>query len=343
MREEKRSCMTTLCYLEKDGKYLMLHRTAREQDVNKDKWIGVGGHFEEGESPEECLLREVKEETGYTLTSWRFRGIVTFCTETLCEYMCLYTADGFEGTPAACDEGTLEWVPKEKALTLNIWEGDKIFFYLLSEEHPFFSLKLVYWYDRLEEAVLDGKPLELFDERREDGSKTGVVMERSVAHRDGRLHGTVHVWLARKTADGQPEVLLQKRSREKESYPGCWDISCAGHLQTGDEYEEGALRELEEELGITAEKNQLKFVGWNRDLTKENFRGRPYLDDELAKVYVLPMDTEPEQLKLQQEEVEEVRWMPLKLCMEKMQDPRWKQCLRSDEMEMLRTYLETEE
>ena len=103
------------------------------------------------------------------------------------------------------------------------------------------------------------------------------------------------------------------------------------------------MRELEEELGITAEKNQLKFIGWNRDLTKENFRGRPYLDDELAKVYVLPMDTEPEQLTLQQEEVEEVRWMPLKLCMEKMQDPRWKQCLRSDEMEMLRTYLETEE
>ena len=98
MSVAERSCMTTLCYLDRDGKYLMLHRTAREQDVNKDKWIGVGGHFEQGESPEECLVREVKEETGYTLTGWRFRGIVTFCTDSgLCEYMCLYTWEEFAG------------------------------------------------------------------------------------------------------------------------------------------------------------------------------------------------------------------------------------------------------
>ncbi|MBM6947785.1 NUDIX hydrolase [Mordavella massiliensis] len=153
--------LSTLCYMERDGKYLMLHRTVKEQDVNKDKWIGVGGHFERNESPEECLLREVWEETGYTLTSWQYRGIVTFIYgEDTAEYMSLYTADGFTGTPHPCDEGDLEWVDKEKVADLNIWEGDRIFFRLLQEERPFFSLKLVYdESDTLLEAVLDGRPL----------------------------------------------------------------------------------------------------------------------------------------------------------------------------------------
>ena len=149
--ERGRGCMTTLCYIEKDDSYLMMHRTVKKNDVNKDKWIGVGGHAELGESPEECLLREVKEETGYTLTSWRFRGLVTFVTEAensktveYMEYMCLYTADGFTGEPTACDEGELAWVKKEDVLHLNLWEGDKIFFRLLNEDEPFFSLKLRY-------------------------------------------------------------------------------------------------------------------------------------------------------------------------------------------------------
>ena len=127
--------LTTLCYLEKDDRYLMLHRIKKEVDVNKDKWIGVGGHFEKDETPEECLLREVTE------------------------YMCLYTADGFEGDMITCDEGTLEWVKKSELERLNLWEGDKIFFKLLKEEHPFFSLKLKYRGDVLTEAVLDGKRL----------------------------------------------------------------------------------------------------------------------------------------------------------------------------------------
>lgn len=158
----KRTPMTTLCYVEKDGKYLMLHRVKKEVDVNKDKWIGIGGHFEAGESPEECLLREAKEETGLTLTKWRFRGIVTFLAEGWdTEYMCLYTADGFEGTLQECEEGTLEWVAKEELTSLNLWEGDKIFLKLLAEESPFFSLKLRYQGDTLLEAVLDGKPMEV--------------------------------------------------------------------------------------------------------------------------------------------------------------------------------------
>lgn len=162
--------LSTLCYIEKDGQYLMLHRTVKENDVNHDKWIGVGGHFEYGESPEECLLREVKEETGYTLTSWRYRGIVTFVYgENVVEYMSLYTADGFEGEPAECDEGELEWVDKSAVLSLELWEGDRIFFRLLDENRSFFSLKLVYdTEDRLCSAALDGIPL-----RRDSEQKGG--------------------------------------------------------------------------------------------------------------------------------------------------------------------------
>ena len=174
--------LSTLCYIEQDGKYLMLHRTVKENDVNKDKWIGVGGHFEYGESPEECLLREVKEETGYRLTSWRYRGVVTFV----------------EGDPVECDEGELEWVDKKDIAALELWEGDKIFFRLLDMGREFFSLKLVYdRQDVLQYAALDGVPMELFDEIREDGSRTGVVKERGVVHEDGTLHATVHIWIVR--------------------------------------------------------------------------------------------------------------------------------------------------
>lgn len=152
--------MTTLCYIEKDNKYLMLHRISKKNDINRDKWIGVGGHFEDRESPEDCLLREVKEETGLTLTDYRFRGIITFMTDTYeTEYMCLYTADGWTGTLRDCDEGKLEWIDKKEVIDLELWEGDKIFLRLLSVNHPFFSLKLSYVGERLVRAVLDGRDL----------------------------------------------------------------------------------------------------------------------------------------------------------------------------------------
>lgn len=153
--------LTTLCYIENENQYLMLHRIRKKNDVNHDKWIGVGGKFEHGESPEECLLREVKEETGYTLTSWKYRGIITFVYgEDIIEYMSLYTADKYEGTQIDCDEGVLEWVDKDKISELNLWEGDRIFFRLLDERDDFFSLKLVYnTEDVLQQAVLDGKKL----------------------------------------------------------------------------------------------------------------------------------------------------------------------------------------
>ena len=160
-RKKNMAKLSTLCYIEKDGKYLMLHRTVKKNDVNKDKWIGVGGHFEQDESPEECLLREVKEETGYTLTSYQYRGLVTFVSGNgVTEYMSLFTADGFEGTPIPCDEGELQWVDKKDIEKLNIWEGDKIFFRLLKESREFFSLKLVYnGGDQLISAALNGKAM----------------------------------------------------------------------------------------------------------------------------------------------------------------------------------------
>lgn len=159
MQEVTRSPLTTLCYIEKDDSYLMLHRVKKEVDVNKDKWIGVGGHFEKEESPEECLLREVKEETGLTLESWRFRGLITFvCEGWNTEYMCLYTADKFHGELKECDEGELLWVPKSKLNELNLWEGDKIFFRLLEEREDFFTMKLVYEGDELKECLVDGRP-----------------------------------------------------------------------------------------------------------------------------------------------------------------------------------------
>lgn len=153
--------LSTLCYIEKDDQYLMLHRIIKKNDINKDKWIGVGGHFEYGESPEECVLREVKEETGYDLTSYQYRGLVTFVfgdQET--EYMSLFTADGFTGEAIECDEGVLEWVNKKDIFQLNLWEGDKIFFRLLEEKIPFFSLKLVYNLEgELIEAALNGEAM----------------------------------------------------------------------------------------------------------------------------------------------------------------------------------------
>ena len=164
MENSTQAINTTLCYLEKDGAWLMLHRVKKQQDINKDKWIGVGGKFEPFESPDECLCREVQEETGLRLLRWQFRGIVTFVLDGLTEYMHLFTADQWEGEMIpgdACSEGVLEWVPKSRVPQLPIWEGDKIFFRLLEQQRPFFSLKLVYKGDELTEAVLDGKKLAL--------------------------------------------------------------------------------------------------------------------------------------------------------------------------------------
>ena len=161
---------TTLCYLDDGERYLMLHRTKKDHDASHGKWIGVGGKCEADESPDECMLREVKEETGLAVTSWRYRGIVTFISDTWDnEYMHLFTADRWEGEPDMdCNEGDLAWIPKNDLPLLpgmgntdiNLWEGDKIFLRLLMDEgQPFFSLKLIYVQDEMAEARLDGKML----------------------------------------------------------------------------------------------------------------------------------------------------------------------------------------
>ena len=153
---------TTLCYIRRGSECLMLHRIKKENDLNKDKWIGIGGKFEDRESPEDCLLREVREETGLTLTDYAYRGIVTFVSDRWpTEYMHLFTADGFTGTLNECDEGELEWLPREKLTQIPHWEGDEIFLHLLEQDRPFFSLKVCYRGEQLESAVLNGKPLPL--------------------------------------------------------------------------------------------------------------------------------------------------------------------------------------
>ncbi len=152
--------LTSLLYIERDGKYLMLHRTKKEHDPNEGKWIGVGGKFEEDESPEECAIREAREETGLSVLRPVFRGIVTFISDRCpTEYMHLFTAADFTGELRDCDEGELAWVEKSRVSNLPLWEGDRIFLSLLAEGAPFFSLKLVYRGDTLIRATLDGREL----------------------------------------------------------------------------------------------------------------------------------------------------------------------------------------
>ena len=152
--------MTTLCYPERDGKYLMLHRIKKKNDENHDKWIGVGGKFEAGESPEDCMHREIFEETGLTVTDYRYRGIVTFVSDIYeTEYMHLFTVTDWTGEARECDEGELAWIKKKKLFDLTLWQGDRIFLKLLQEDVPFFSLKLAYQGDELQEAVLNGKKI----------------------------------------------------------------------------------------------------------------------------------------------------------------------------------------
>ncbi len=333
--------LSTLCYMQKNGNYLMLHRTVKKHDVNKDKWIGVGGHFEEGESPEECVLREVKEETGYTLTSYQYRGLVTFVSgDGVTEYMSLFTADGFEGTPVDCDEGELAWVPIEKVWDLNIWEGDKIFFRLIDENIPFFSLKLVYdGHSRLVRASLNGKDMELFEILKEDGTKSGVVQERNVTHCQGSLHATAHIWIVQKRADGGYDILLQKRSATKDSYPGCYDISAAGHVAVREDILDTALRELSEELGIQATEEEVTSIGTHKVYEEEVFRGRAFKDYEWSHIYVYQKPVEIDKLLLQESEVEEVRFVDYHTCLEQIKKNTLPNCINLEEFLMLGTYL----
>lgn len=335
--------LTTLCYIEKDDCYLMLHRTGKKhsskKDFNKDKWIGVGGHFEKDESPEDCVLREVKEETGLTLTSYTCRGVLTFLYEDVNEYTFLYTADGYEGEPGPCDEGTLEWVPKSRLTELALFEGDLIFFHLLMDKAPFFSLKLAYEKDRLKAAVLNGKPMELLDILDRDGRPTGLTRERSLAHYYGTPHRTAHVWITRPAAEGF-DILLQKRSHLKDSYPDCYDISSAGHVPAGCDTLTSALRELKEELGIAAEPSDLIPVCVHTGNSRSTFYGKPFNNYEISQVYLCQKPVDTASLILQETEVQSVRWMNLEECIREVSLGNPNYCLYEDELLSLKAFLQ---
>lgn len=332
--------LTTLCYIEKDDSYLMLHRTKKSGDISKDMWIGVGGHFEDKESPAECLLREVKEETGLTLTAYRLRGVVTFLSnEAEGEYMFLYTADAFEGELAECDEGELQFVKKKELHKLYFWTGDEIFLKLIRENHPLFDLKLEYQGKTLKRAVLDGRELELLDILSEDFEVTGLTRERSIVHELGSWHRTAHVWVIRRKERGF-DVLLQKRSRNKDSYPGCYDISSAGHIPAGEDYQESAVRELKEELGIEAAPKELRMIGVHKGICDTNFYGKPFLNHEYSHVYIYDgtgLDTD--RLILQKEEVESVLWMDYEEGMTSLFNGSIDNCVFQEEWEMLKEYM----
>ena len=182
--------------------------------------------------------------------------------------------------------------------------------------------------------------MEFFDLRNPDGSITGVIKERSLVHRDGDLHGTVHIFIVRESKqDKGYEVLLQMRSIEKDSFPGCYDISSAGHLSAGQTYLQAALRELEEELGIQADEEDLHFMGYHEGFCQEEFYGKPFRNHEISAVYVYQKEIDASQLRLQPEEVESVRWFSFEECLERAQMGDKSYCLFADEMEMLGKYL----
>ena len=331
--------LTTLCYVEKDNQFLMLKRNKKENDRSKDLYIGLGGHFNTGETPEECMLREVYEESSLMLTNYELRGMVTFNEENHTEYMFLYTADEYVGDVTDdCNEGKLEFVDKDKIIGyLPLWAGDEIFLKQLMESKKYFSLKLFYNGRRLESAFLDGKELELFDELDKDGYPTGFTKERSIAHTIGMYHKTVHIWIIRKTEEGF-DVLLQKRSEKKDSYPGCYDISSAGHVTAGDEYESAAIREIEEELGIKMDEDELEYIGDHIGFEDTYYHGKRFFNREFARVYVCNRDIDERGIILQEEEVSDVMWINYELCSLMIEEKKIKHAIPMDEWKMLKNY-----
>lgn len=181
--------------------------------------------------------------------------------------------------------------------------------------------------------------MEKFDILNPDGTPTGRVKERSLVHRDGDLHGTVHIWLARKNPFGRWEILLQKRSDQKDSFPGCYDISSAGHIPAGEGFLDSAMRELKEELGICADPEELCFVGMHRARYEGEFHGKPWNNDELSAVYVLYRDIDTSEMQIQREELSGVRWMEYENCLENLHNPKFPNCIFEDELKMLGVYL----
>ena len=341
---------TTLLYTTDADRVLMLHRIKKGEDINKGKWIGIGGHLEPGEPPDECLVRESKEEAGFTPENPVMRAIVTFRQElgaedepeVFTEIMYLYTSGGLsaEDPLPECNEGVLEWVEREKIGSLELWEGDRVFLQLLADEAPFFKLDLTYGVSGvLKKVILDDRELELFDVLNDEGEPSGVVRERSVVHRIGSYHHTVHMWISR-VREGEVELLLQKRSRNKDSNPGCFDISSAGHMSAGDEAFSAARRELKEELGLELPSEAIRRIGKREKTVRKVFYGKPFIDHELSEVYLITEPVDENTLTLQSEEVESVCWKPLRECIARLTDPEFPNCIDPEELYMIRDYYE---
>jgi len=297
--------LTTLCYIEKEDAYLMLHRVSKKNDLNKDKWVGIGGHFKEGESPEECLLRETMEETGLKLTSYRYAGIVTFVSDQWgSEYMHLFTADAFEGEIVdengemrQCNEGVFEWVKKSEVSSLPIWEGDKIFFTLLQERRPFFSLKLRYEGEKLAQAILNGKELALhtFDPICDEKSEVLILGSfPSVKSREQQFyygHKQNRFWkmLAEITNSTIPETIEEKKELLLRHHIAIWDVvKCCEIVGSSD----SSMKELaiNDVAGLLA-RTQIKTVLGNGSKATQLYQ--KYLQDKTGIPIIQMPSTSP--------------------------------------------------
>lgn len=329
----------TLCYIERDGQYLMMLRNKKQNDPNEGKWIGVGGKLEEGESPEECAKREISEETGLQATKLIYCGDVYFRSDVWEEeIMRLFLVTEFEGELADCDEGELHWVDKDKIFDLHLWDGDRIFLKYLVSGREFDEMVLTYRGERLTSCRVDGEEVELIDVCNEDGSPAGYVASRDFVHWKGLWHTTNHMWAVRQNEGGRPELLLQLRAAGKRLYPSCWDISSAGHIPAGEEAVQGALRELREELGIDAAPDELEYIG-TLVMTYDDDYGEGYHDREHCRISILRKPVELSDLTLQESEVERVMWFGLDELTHAMADGTLKHCLFEEELDFIRPHI----
>ena len=313
------------CVLEQRGKYRIIKEVVKE-----------------GESPEECLLRTAGIRENNLSLSWRSRGILTLVKgEMPTEYVFLFSAQDSESIEKEESTDTVSWEKADEILNKTAGEEEKICFRLLMEDGPFFSLKVILdGKNILKMASLNGKDLELFDILREDGSVSGIVRERGVAHLDGSLHPTSHIWIVRRNRKNGWDLLLQKRSLRKDSNPGCYDISSAGHVAAEDAYLPAALRELEEELGIRAEEKDLHLAGMRKAYFEDVFYGKPFRDYEISAVYIYDRPVDEKKLILQESEVERVKWMDFKECCREVKEGSMKNCIYMDELEIVGKYLD---
>lgn len=316
--------LSILCVFNQRGKYRIIKEAVKE------------------ESPEECLLRTAGIRENNLSLSWRSRGILTLVKgEMPTEYVFLFSAQDSESIEKEESTDTVSWEKADEILNKTAGEEEKICFRLLMEDGPFFSLKVILdGKNILKMASLNGKDLELFDILREDGSVSGIVRERGVAHLDGSLHPTSHIWIVRRNRKNGWDLLLQKRSLRKDSNPGCYDISSAGHVAAGDTYLPAALRELEEELGIRAEEKDLHLAGMRKAYFEDVFYGKPFRDYEISAVYIYDRPVDEKKLILQESEVERVKWMDFKECCREVKEGSMKNCIYMDELEIVGKYLD---